>query len=172
MTDAANFCSSCGERVSVEPKSARPILGISIGVILGMVGLSMALYGTVTNYTVGADSSQTKAFEMIPGLSYVFYIAPVAGVICNLGLISALAWTFFRKPSGPAFVRAAIYVRFAAAVLEHGASYYLFSTSPIWQLLVDAQTKSAFSGRVLGSLIGTALESALLLYLFRKSRWP
>ena len=185
-----NFCAKCGfdlrENVSAQsellPTTApahgqldkKPIAGIIIAVLLGIVGLLWS-FAVLFHSLYGSPSSiQIALQQTFPTLQIKTYIGLSFALIGNAALIIGGLMAHLSHPSGAKTVRVTAYFMIVATVLL--SVWTLFATigAEAWPTL-DAATKGALIGGLIGGFIGALLQWGLILFLFRtgsKSKPP
>ncbi len=120
---------------------------------------------------IDPGSMQTAFSEAFPGVEVINFFGSSVGLIANSVLLIGVLLAFLRHPNGHKTVRITAYWALAATFLLFVASYFAVTSAEAWQYL-DPPTRGGLIGGLVGGMIGGILQWALLLFLFRKSRWP
>ncbi len=173
VENGAQFCGACGKSAAADNPSIekRPIAGIAVGTILGVIGVIWsvaAIFKLLYSTPAGFDAALFEAFPALQGISL---IGATLGLLGNSALLIGVLLAFLRHAKGHKTVRVTSYCTFVALILIFVASYFAVTGAPAWQAL-DAPTKGSLIGGLSGGVIGGILQWGLVLFLFRKSRWP
>lgn len=173
VAENAQFCSSCGARAGggAAPVEKRPIAGIAVGTVFGIVGLVLsiaAIFKSLYSNPAGVEAALYQAF---PALQTTNFFGATLALVGNSALLIGVLLAFLRHARGHKTVRVTSYCTFAALAVLFVISYLAVTGATAWQTL-DAPTKGSLIGGLSGGVIGSAMQWGLTLFLFRKSRWP
>lgn len=173
VTEGSQFCSACGNPVSAgaRPAEKRPIAGIAVGTVFSVVGLIWSIATIFMSLYSDPAGVEAALFQAFPALQGTSLFGAMFGLLGNSALLVGVLLAFLRHPKGHKTVRVTSYCTFAAIVVLFVVSYFLVTGAPAWQTL-DAPSKAGLIGGLSGGIIGGALQWGLVLFLFRKSRWP
>lgn len=173
VADGAQFCGGCGKPAAADSPSIekRPIAGIAVGTVLGIIGAVWSVAATFKLLYSNPAGIEATLFEAFPALQSTSIWGAALGLLGNSALLIGVLLAFLRHPKGHKTVRLTSYCTFVALLLMFVASYLAVTGAPAWQTL-DAPTKGSLIGGLSGGVIGGILQWGLVLFLFRKSRWP
>jgi hypothetical protein len=162
IADGVQFCSSCGNPAGAGalPAERRPIAGIAVGAIFGVVGLIWsiaAIFKSLYNDPAGVEAALYQAFPALQGTS--FFGAPF-GLLGNSALLIGVLLAFLGHPKGHRTGRITSYCTFAAIIVLFAVSYFAVTGASVWQTL-DAPTKGSLIGGLSGGIIGGVLQWGL-----------
>ena len=176
----SKFCAGCG--AALEPaigQSApaarradrRPVAGIVVAIVLGSIGLVWSCVELFSSLSGTAGGVKGAFFAVFPGLRDVQFLATSAGMIGNTAVLIGALMSFLFHPGGPRVVRAASWTMLVIVAIGMALTGVVISNSEAWRSL-DAPTRGSFIGGIIGAAIGGVLQWVLILFLFRKTRWP
>lgn len=149
----------------------RPIAGIAVGTVFGVIGVAWsisAIFKFLYSNPAGVEAALYQAF---PDFQVISFFGASLGLVNNTTLLIGVLLAFLRHPKGHKTIRITSYCTFAALVLLFAISYSTVTGAAAWQTL-DARTKGSLIGGLIGGVLGGTLQWWLVLFLFRKTRWP
>lgn len=173
ISEGAQFCSECGRPVASSTLSIqrRPIAGIAVGTIFGIIGVVWSIAALFAMVYMDPGSIETSLNEAFPGLDVINFFGSSVGFIANTVLLIGVLLAFLRHPNGHKTVRITAYCALVASFFLFMSSYFTVTGADAWQYL-DPPTRGSLMGGLIGGMIGGLFQWILLLFLFRKRRWP
>ena len=186
VSDAAPACPTCGyplHRVAVatapvaaappiEPAVAsaappKPIAGIVVGGVLSAYGV---LSGLIAMGRLD-HMAQNFIVQSVPALMPLKLLGLALGLLVDTCVLIGVLLALAGSRAGHRVVRiasiAALVVFLPLAML----GLLVVMGSPAWSGF-SGPLSAAFVGAVVGGMVGTVVQFGLLLYLFRRSRYP
>ena len=181
-----NFCAHCGfdfrkntpqsqgvlenpAMVNPQPVSQpvkKPVVGIVVALVLGIVGLLWTC-AVLFHTLYGTPSSTQLAFQQsFPSLAIKTYIGLSFALIGNVVLIIGAFMAHLNHPSGAKVVRITSYSMIGLTFVLVVITYFTVTGAEAWPTL-NAPTKGALIGGLVGGTIGALLQWGFLLFLFR-----
>lgn len=172
ISEGAQFCSGCGTSVVAEDTvtEKRPVAGIAVGAVLGVIGIAWALTAIFKSFSGNAAGIEAALYKAFPASQDIGFFGSTLGLVSNSALLIGVLMAFLRHANGHKTVRITAYCASFALLLIFIALYVAITGAPAWQTL-DASTKGSLIGGLIGGAIGGLLQWGLILFLFRKSRW-
>ena len=176
VKDEARFCNVCGNpTVSISPTvtttEKRPIAGIVVGTILGTFGL---IWSSVTIYRLlysNPEGVQAQLFQLFPGFQGITFFSSSLGLTSSVMLLIGVLLSFLSHVNGNKTIRITSYCMIVASLLMTLLSFFVATGASSWET-IDGPVKGGLIGGMIGGCIGNIFSWGLLLFLFRKSRWP
>lgn len=182
-----NFCGGCGfdlrkpssGQLSSEDQSTplqqrfpspqnKPIVGIIVALVLGVIGLLWTCAAFFQNLYGTPNNIQSTLYQTFPWLTIKAYIGLSLGMVGNAVLIIGALMSYLNHPKGPQTVRVISYSVIASITLESVITFFALTGADAWPRL-DAPTKGALIGGLVGGTIGAFLQWGLILFLFWRS---
>ena len=181
-----NFCGRCGfdlrktssGQSSSEPQSTphsqqpansedKPIAGIIVALVLGIIGLLWTCAVLFQNLYGTPNSIQATLNQIFPSLQIKAYLGLSLGILGNAALIIGALMSHMNHPKGVKAVRFTSYLMIISTALASVITYFAVTGADAW-LALDAPTKGALIGGLVGGTIGAFLQWGLILFLFRQ----
>ena len=170
----AQFCGTCGTPVEIEVSTVvlqkRPIAGIVVAVVLGIIGVFWGIAQIIMSEYGNPSGIAAVLHQMIPALQGLTIISSSLLITGNTVLVISAMLAFLRHPNGNKSVRITSYFMIFVTAAIIVLSYFVFTESPSWQML-NGEVKGGLMGSLIGGGIGGLSQWFLVLFFFRKRRW-
>lgn len=171
----ASFCAGCGiPTASTAPGSSassalrsRPIAGIIVALVLGVIGIVWGLAQTVNVLWASPSGVRAALLESFPAFAGVELFGASVGFIANSAVVIGALLSNSFHPSGPRVVRISCWTTILMMLLMSALSLLILTQSASWPQLAGP-TKASLIGGVVGGFVGGVGQFALILFLFRK----
>ena len=174
IAEGTQFCSACGNPVGAQSPVAvlekRPIAGIAVGTIFGIIDLAgsfVKMFKILYSTPTGIEAVVYKAF---PAFQVIEFNSICIGIAGNSALLIGVLMAFLRHPQGNKTVRVTSYCMLAAYLCMLASYYFAITEAEAW-LTLDTKIKDSIISMFVAAMLGGIFHWVLLLFLFRKSRW-
>ena len=144
----------------------KPIAGIIVAFVVGIFGLIWS--GAVLFHTLYGTPSSTEAAlsQTFPSLQIKTNLGQSLALMGYAVLIIGALMAYQNHPTGAKVVRVTSYFMIAVTIVLVVITFIVVTGAEAWPTL-DAPTKGALIGGLVGGAIGAFLQWGLLLFLFR-----
>jgi zinc-ribbon domain len=182
LPGGAAFCAACGTpRTPLASRSAeytaagvqagrRPVAGIVVAGVLGSVGLLWSCVA-VLSFMSGPTGVQGLLFRAFPGLQDIQFLTTSAGMVGNAAVLIGAVMSFLLHPAAAKVVRVSSWAMLLTIGVSTVVTGAVIFGSAAWPSL-EAPARGSLMGGLVGGAIGGLIQWGLILFLFRKSRWP
>jgi len=161
---------STTETVTISATAGRPVVGIVVASLIG--AFEFIWSGTASFRSFYFEpSGETATFNaLFPGTATIRMAGENIAVAGALALLIGTTLSFVQHRHGNKTVRVTCYCMIGCMFLSVTSLFLAMGLSPSWGSL-DAPTKGAVIGGLIGAGIGGMFEWGLILFFFRKRRW-
>jgi hypothetical protein len=149
----------------------RPLVGIVIGGLFAIVSLATSVAQHMRRHEPPSDGKLRELMELFPEFLLFGRVGAFFGYVLFFSLLVGVVLSFLRHPSGNATVRTTSYIAIGIAVLSGIGLYFSVTRSPNWATLQDTMRLGMYAAFLSWAVVGPAAWF-VMLFLFRKSRWP
>jgi len=149
------------------PGEKKPIAGIVVAMVLGLLSLIWTCAALFHNVFGNPSDLQTLFYQYFPTLQIKNLIGLSLALLGDTALVIGALMAYLDHPNGTRVVRVTSYSMIALTILLVGFSCLAVFGSDAWPAL-DAPTKGAMIGGLVGGTIGAFVQWGFILVLFRK----
>jgi len=160
ISDQAFTCPKCGLPLNRSIVKKKPIVGIVVAGILGVIDL----WAAISSFTPGP--LDIALFTIAPAIAQFLLICAIINSLGNTSLLIGVGLTALNHQNGPQVVRITCVLMLIITILIGMVMLSIVSGS---LNEIDPQMRSSVLGGIIGGFIGGALGWCLVVYLFRKS---
>jgi len=149
------------------PGQKKPIAGIVVAMVLGVLSLIWTCAALFHNLFGNPSDLQALFYQSFPTLQIKNLIGFSLALLGDAALVIGALMAYLDHPNGTRVVRVTSYSMIALTILLVAFSGLAVFGSDAWPAL-DAPTKGAVIGGLVGGTIGAFLQWGFILVLFRK----
>ena len=152
-----------------QPNYKKPVAGIIVALVVGVIGVIWSCAELFHNLYGNPSNVQVLLYQTFPALQIKNLIGFSFALLGNAVLVIGALMAHLNHPNGAKVVRATAYSMIALTALLVAIACFAVFGSDAWPTL-DAPTKGAMIGGLIGGTIGAVFQWGLILFLFRKCK--
>jgi hypothetical protein len=153
------------------PPDDRPLVGIVIGGLFGIISLATSVAQQMLRHEPRSDGQAGELMELFPEFLLFGRVGTYFGYVLSFSLLVGIVLSFLRHPSGNATVRATSYIAIGLSLLLGAALFFSVTRSPNWATVQGSMQLGLYVAILSLAFVSPAVWW-VMLFMFRKSRWP